>query len=93
VFALINVIHVISVIEMMYRICLYLLNKLNSLFQYLRYSRPKVTNYLVDRPALGPTQPPIQWVPEALSLEVKCPGHEAEDLPPSSAEVKECVDL
>jgi hypothetical protein len=23
------------------------------------------------RPALGPTQPPIQWVPRALSLRVK----------------------
>jgi hypothetical protein len=28
----------------------------------------------VSRPALGPTQPPIQWVPVALSLEVKWPG-------------------
>jgi hypothetical protein len=27
--------------------------------------------------ALGPTQPPIQYVPGALSLEVKRPGHEA----------------
>jgi hypothetical protein len=28
----------------------------------------------VSRMALGPTQPPIQWVPEALSLGVKQPG-------------------
>jgi len=30
-----------------------------------------------SRPALGPTQPPIQWVPGALSLGVKWPGREA----------------
>jgi hypothetical protein len=38
--------------------------------------------------ALEPTQPPIQWVPEALSLGVKRPGREADHSPPSSAEVK-----
>jgi hypothetical protein len=38
-------------------------------------------------------QPPIQWVPEALSLGVKWPGHEADHSHPSSAEVRECVDL
>jgi hypothetical protein len=37
---------------------------------------------------LVPTQPPIQWVPEALSLEVKQPGREAGHLPPSTAAVK-----
>jgi hypothetical protein len=31
----------------------------------------------VSRPALGPTQPPIQWVPKALTLGVKQPGREA----------------
>jgi hypothetical protein len=41
-----------------------------------------------SRPALGLTQPPIQWVPGALSLGVKRPGHEADDSFPSSAEVK-----
>jgi len=30
-----------------------------------------------SRTALGPTQPPIQWVPRALSLVVKWPGREA----------------
>jgi hypothetical protein len=30
-----------------------------------------------SRPALGPAQPPIQWVPGALSLGVKWPGREA----------------
>jgi hypothetical protein len=42
---------------------------------------------------LGPgqlyhTQPPIQWVPWALSLGVKWPGCEADHSPPSSADVK-----
>jgi hypothetical protein len=41
-----------------------------------------------SRQALGPTQPPIQWVPGALSLGVKRPGREADHSPPSSAEVK-----
>jgi hypothetical protein len=40
-------------------------------------------------PALGPTQPPIQWVPRALSLGVKRPGREADHSPPSSGDVKE----
>jgi hypothetical protein len=43
----------------------------------------------VSRPVLGPTQPPIQWVPGALSLGVKRPGREAGHSPPSNAEVKE----
>jgi hypothetical protein len=34
------------------------------------------------------TQPPIQWVPGALSLGTKRPGCEADHSPPSSAEVK-----
>jgi hypothetical protein len=41
-----------------------------------------------SRPALGPNQPPIQWVPGALSLEVKRQGREADHSPPYSAEVK-----
>jgi hypothetical protein len=40
------------------------------------------------RPALGPTQPPVQWVPGALSLVVKRPGREADHSHPSSVEVK-----
>jgi hypothetical protein len=39
--------------------------------------------------ALGPTQPPIQWIPGAPSLGVKRPGREADHSLPSSAEVKE----
>jgi hypothetical protein len=43
--------------------------------------------------ALGPTQPPIQWVPGPLFLGVKRSGREADHSPPSSAEVKEWVKL
>jgi hypothetical protein len=42
-----------------------------------------------SRPALWPTQPPIQSVPGALSLEVKRQGREADHSPPSGAEVIE----
>jgi hypothetical protein len=41
-----------------------------------------------SRPALGPTQPPIQWVPR-----VKRSGGGVDHPPPSSAEVKERVEL
>jgi hypothetical protein len=41
----------------------------------------------VSRKALGLIQPPIQWVPGALSLGVNRPGREANNSPPSSAEV------
>jgi hypothetical protein len=41
-----------------------------------------------SRPALGPSQPPIQWVPGIFSLVIKRPGGEADRSPPSSAEVK-----
>jgi len=42
----------------------------------------------VSRPALGPTQRPIQWLPGVLSLVIKEPGREADNSPPSSAECK-----
>jgi hypothetical protein len=41
-----------------------------------------------SRPALDPTEPPIQWVPGALPLRLKRPGREADHSPTSSAEVK-----
>jgi hypothetical protein len=41
-----------------------------------------------SRPVLGPTQPPIQWVPGTLSLGVKQLGREADHSPPSRNEVK-----
>jgi hypothetical protein len=40
------------------------------------------------RTVLGPTQPPIQGVPGALSLGVKLPVRETDHSPPASAEVK-----
>jgi hypothetical protein len=44
--------------------------------------------FTASRPALGPTQPAIQWVLEAHSLGVKRPGHETDHSSPPSAEVK-----
>jgi hypothetical protein len=44
-----------------------------------------------DRP-LGPTQPPVQWVP-GLSMGVKWPGREVDHPPPYSAEVEGRVEL
>jgi hypothetical protein len=41
-----------------------------------------------SRPALGPTQTLIQWVPRAISPGVKRPGREGDHSFPSSAEVK-----
>jgi hypothetical protein len=41
-----------------------------------------------SRPALGPTQHPIQWVSGAFSLGVKRPEREADHSSSTSAEVK-----
>jgi hypothetical protein len=49
----------------------------------------KVKKFLFStssRPALGPTQPPIQWVPGDLSPGVKREGREADHSPPTSAD-------
>jgi hypothetical protein len=43
---------------------------------------------VMSRSALGPTQSPVQWIPKALSPEVKRPGRVADHSPPYSAEVK-----
>jgi hypothetical protein len=40
-----------------------------------------------SRPTLGSTQPPVQWVPGALSPGVNRPGREADHSPPAIAEV------
>jgi hypothetical protein len=45
-----------------------------------------------SRPALGPNQPAIQWVPGLFSR-VKRPGRAVNHPPPSSARVKERVEL
>jgi hypothetical protein len=37
-----------------------------------------------SRPTLGPTQPPIQWAPGAVSTGVKRPGREADHSPTST---------
>jgi hypothetical protein len=41
-----------------------------------------------SRPVLGPSQPPIQWVPGTLFLGLKQSRHEADHSPPPSAEIK-----
>jgi hypothetical protein len=43
---------------------------------------------MLSRPALGATQPPIQWVLGALCPRVKRPGREANHSPPTNAEDK-----
>jgi hypothetical protein len=48
---------------------------------------------IASRTALGPTQSLIQWVPGRLSLGVRRPRREADQSPPSSAEIKERVKL
>jgi hypothetical protein len=46
----------------------------------------------LSRPALRPTQPPLQWVPGLPGGKVR-PGRDADPLLPSSAEVKNRVEL
>jgi hypothetical protein len=55
-------------------------------------SRRELGIFLFDTASkldLGHTQLPVQWVTGVLSLGVKLPGREADQLPPFSAEVKE----
>jgi hypothetical protein len=50
-----------------------------------------VKNFLfstLSRPTVGSTETPIQWVPGALSPEVKRPVRKADQSPPTSGEVK-----
>jgi len=46
----------------------------------------------LSRPALRPSQPPVQWVPGLSRGKVR-PGRDADPSPPSSAEVKNRVEL
>jgi hypothetical protein len=74
------------------------LNKFNNYLSYLKFSmlRRGLGIFLfttASRTSLGPTEPPIKWVPGALSLGVKRHGREADHSPTSSAEVKEWVEL
>jgi hypothetical protein len=66
---------------------------------YLRAGRPRgrssspgtVKNFLPftsSKPALGFTQPPIQWVPGALSPGLQLAGREADHSPPTTTEAK-----
>jgi hypothetical protein len=48
---------------------------------------------ITSRTVLGPTQPPIQWVPGVLSLGVKQPKRASDRSLSSSAEVKERMEL
>jgi hypothetical protein len=41
-----------------------------------------------SRPALVPTQPPLQWVPVCISTGVKRQERKADRSPPSNAEVE-----
>jgi hypothetical protein len=59
-------------------------------------SPARVKNFLFSKsskPALGSTQPNIQWVPGALFPGLKWQVHEVNHSPPTSAEVKKNVDL
>jgi hypothetical protein len=59
----------------------------------LSLGRVKNISFFVSSiPALGSTQPPIQWVAGTFSPGVKRPGHETDHSLPASAEVKKsCV--
>jgi hypothetical protein len=62
----------------------------------IRTSRRGLGIFLVttmSRRALEPNQSPIRWVRGALSLRAKRPVREADHSPPSSAEIKELVEL
>ncbi|PNF27774.1 hypothetical protein B7P43_G09210, partial [Cryptotermes secundus] len=56
-----------------------------------QFDSGKVKNFLFSTsstPAMGPTQPPIQWVPGGISSGLKRRGREANHSPLASAEVK-----
>jgi hypothetical protein len=48
---------------------------------------PTFVSSKASRPALGPTQPPMQWILGTLPPKAKRPEREAKHLPPCSDEV------
>jgi hypothetical protein len=56
-------------------------------------SRVRILVLLTNNFVFFPTQPLIQWVTRALPLGVKRLGREVDQSPPSSADVRECVEL
>jgi hypothetical protein len=57
--------------------------------EFHRRQRKELFLYSTEsRPALKPTQPPIKWVPGAISSGAKQPGSETDHSLPSSADVK-----
>jgi hypothetical protein len=83
-------------VSVYFKVSYSLLERMRKIKKTLGDSRRELGIFLfttVSRTALGPTQPPIQGVPGALSLGVKRPGREANHSPPSSAEVKERREL
>jgi hypothetical protein len=68
------------------------------IYKYLEYLSLKTDEFVpplgivlfttTSRTALGPTQPPVQWVLGALSLGVKRPERGADHSPQSGAEAK-----
>ena len=68
-----------------------LLNLFRHIFRRVRAGILQYPSSIASRPALWPTQPPIQSVPEALSPGVERQGRKADHSPPPNAGVNhEC---